>query len=149
MRASLRPATPDDKEFLWNLHRDTMREYVEQVWGWDEAWQRERFLERFDPDERRIVELDGVSVGAIQVDRQADHIFLKNLHITPSHQNRGIGARLITSLIEEDVEKKVSLRLQVLKVNPSRRLYDRLGFRETVATETHIILEHLSGCVSD
>ena len=149
MRASLRPATPDDKEFLWNLHCDTMREYVEQVWGWDEAWQRGRFLERFDSGKRRIVELDGVSVGAIQVDRQPDHIFLKNLHITPSYQNRGIGTQLIESLIEEADEREVPLRLQVLRVNPSRRLYERLGFHETDATETHIILEHLSGCVSD
>lgn len=141
MRISLRSTSPEDREFLWNLHRDTMREYVEEVWGWDEAWQRERFLERFDPDERRIVELDGVSVGAIQVDRQADHIFLKNLHITPSHQNRGVGTQLIESLIEEADEREVPLRLQVLKVNPSRRLYERLGFIETGATETHVHLE--------
>ena len=39
-------------------------------------------------------------------------------------------------------------RLQVLKVNPSRRLYERLGFCETGATETHITLVHLSGCAS-
>lgn len=144
MRASLRPATPDDKGFLWNLHCDTMREYVEQVWGWDEEWQCERFNERFESSERQIVGLDGVSVGAIQVDRQADHIFLKNLHIAPSHQNRGIGAQLIESLIEEADEREVPLRLQVLKVNPSRRLYERLGFGETGATETHVHLERQS-----
>ncbi len=39
-------------------------------------------------------------------------------------------------------------RLQVLKVNPSRRLYERLGFSETGATDTHIILERLPDCVS-
>ena len=89
----------------------------------------------------QIVELDGVPVGAIEVHRQSDHIFIKNLHITPSHQNRGIGAQLITSLIEEADEREVPPRLQVLKVNPSRRLYERLGFRETGATETHAHLQ--------
>ncbi len=141
MRFSLRPTSPEDREFLWTLHCETMRGYVEQVWGWDEAWQRGRFLERFESAERLIVELDVVSVGAIQVDRQPDHIFLKNLHITPSHQNRGIGAQLITSLIEEADENQIPLRLQALKMNPYRLLYERLGFRETAVTATHVQME--------
>ena len=44
----LRPATADGREFLWQMHRDTMRLYVDRRWGWDDRWRRERFGEKFD-----------------------------------------------------------------------------------------------------
>ena len=40
----LRPATEEDSEFLCELKRATLRDYVALTWGrWDEAEQRERF----------------------------------------------------------------------------------------------------------
>ncbi len=42
---SLQPATADDETYLYNLHRATMRDLVEQVWGWDEPMQQEFFRE--------------------------------------------------------------------------------------------------------
>ena len=39
----LRPATPKDAEFLFKTLKVTMREYVDQTWGWDEEWQRAYF----------------------------------------------------------------------------------------------------------
>jgi ribosomal protein S18 acetylase RimI-like enzyme len=35
--------------------------------------------------------------------------------------------------------------LQVLKVNPARRLYERLGFRVTGETPTHFLMLHEHG----
>ena len=35
-----RPATHKDSEFLYNLKKITLKEYIEQVWGWDEKFQR-------------------------------------------------------------------------------------------------------------
>ncbi len=36
---SLRPATVKDYTFLRSLHVATMKDYVAQTWGWDEAFQ--------------------------------------------------------------------------------------------------------------
>ena len=37
----LRDATAADREWLYQLNRATMRDYVVQTWGaWDEAFQR-------------------------------------------------------------------------------------------------------------
>ncbi len=40
---SLRPATDDDYEFLYQLHAATIKPAVEATWGWDEVCQQERF----------------------------------------------------------------------------------------------------------
>ena len=70
MNVSLRPATENDYDFLWWLHGATMRTYVEAIWGWDEAVQRQYFEERFDPARLRIIESAGQTVGYVSVERQ-------------------------------------------------------------------------------
>ena len=47
MEISLRPASEEDREFLYALHRCTMREVIEKTWGWDETWQLQDFERRF------------------------------------------------------------------------------------------------------
>lgn len=54
----LRSADSDDKEFIWWLPQATMREYVDQTWGWDESWQRIRFDEYFNPTALQIIEVE-------------------------------------------------------------------------------------------
>jgi RimJ/RimL family protein N-acetyltransferase len=36
---TLRQATRQDRDFLYDLLKATMREYVAQIWGWDEGRQ--------------------------------------------------------------------------------------------------------------
>ncbi len=142
MPSSFRPASLEDKDFLWSLHRETLREYVEKIWGWDEEWQRERFFANFDPADRQIIEADDVAIGMLQVDRQQGSIFLKNIQISPSHQRKGIGTQIIRSLMQEADRFDIPLRLQVLRVNPVRRFYERLDFRETGVSDTHAFMEY-------
>jgi ribosomal protein S18 acetylase RimI-like enzyme len=134
---TLRPATRDDYDFLWALLVDTLRSYVEATWGWDEAYQRARFRDHFDPARHDIVLVDGVAVGVLRVERRESFIFLSNIGITPAYQGRGIGTRLIQDLLEEARARGMSVELQVLKVNPARALYERLGFVVVDESETH------------
>jgi hypothetical protein len=39
---SLRPADAHDLDFLWRLHRATLRDYVEQTWSWEDTSQEGR-----------------------------------------------------------------------------------------------------------
>jgi len=137
---SLRPATRDDYDFLWWLHRATMRPYVEETWGWDEQWQAKYFHDHFDPITREIVECDGVPVGCISVERRERCIFLAAIEIAPDYQSREIGTELIRDLLNEADGRGVAIELQVLQVNPARRLYERLGFAVIGETETHYIM---------
>lgn len=140
MRIGLRPGAPEDREYLWRLHCATMREYVDKTWGWNEAWQRRRFDENFDPLPLRIIEKEGEPIGCISVQRPGHEIFLAAIEIAPEHQNQGIASQLIQELLDESDRSYLPVTLSVLKVNPARRLYERLGFKCTGETPTHYLM---------
>ena len=75
--------------------------------------------------------------------RQSDEIRLFRVFLLPSVQNRGIGTRLVRDLLDEAAAAGLPLRLRVLRVNPARRLYERLGFVLSGETETHFTMERL------
>lgn len=137
MTVSLRHATPTDRDFLWQLHIATMKCYVEQTWGWDHQWQQQEFERKFDPQGLQVIQSCETPIGCLSVRHEPDHVFLASIEIDPDHQNRGMGTRLIKQIIEEAEDEGRPVRLLVLKVNPARALYERLGFRRVDETETH------------
>jgi ribosomal protein S18 acetylase RimI-like enzyme len=138
MAHSLRTISDADYLWLWSLNRETMRTYVEQTWGkWDDDWQAERFRKNFRPDHVQVIVLDGHDAGLLHVERSPEEINLVNIQIAPEFQNRGLGTEVMHALLAEARREKLPLRLQVLKVNPARRLYERIGFAVVAETETH------------
>lgn len=136
----LRPATSEDLDFLYHVHRAAMRDYVAQTWGWDEQWQREHFRQHFDPSEAEIIRFGGQDVGYITVDHREDELFLANIAILPEYQNLGIGTFLIRKVLAEAKQLGRPATLQVLKVNPARSLYEQLGFVAVGETATHYVM---------
>ena len=125
---NLRPATVADYDFLFHVLKATMRDYVDQTWGWRESEQQARFADEFTPEHDRIIVLAGVDIGVLAVEHRADEVFIDKLYILPAYQRRGIGTRLIRDVLAEASREGLPVRLRVLKVNPARRLYERLGF---------------------
>jgi ribosomal protein S18 acetylase RimI-like enzyme len=138
MKYELRPATPHDYAFLYDLHVATMKPYVTQVWGWDEQLQADRFRQYFDPTRQRIVVADGRQIGVLEVEERPSELFLANLRILPPFQGQGWGTRILGDLLQQGRSAGAPLTLQVLKVNSgARRLYERLGLRVIQETPTH------------
>ena len=135
-----RPADGDDVAFLWELHVATMRGYVERTWGWDEPFQRDHFHKTFSPEHLRILTCGGRDIGVLEIHLHPDHLFLARISILPSHQNRGIGTGIIRPILQDADERKLPVRLQVLKVNPARLLYERMGFATDTETATHFMM---------
>lgn len=133
----LRPAGENDFPFLYALHTATMKEYVEQTWGWDEIFQETRFQETFVPGDTRIITLDGQDIGMLSIEERDAEVFLALIEIAPQHQHRGIGTAVIEKIIADGIRKSKPVLLHVLKVNPAKRLYDRLGFSVVAETPTH------------
>lgn len=136
----LRQATHEDYDFLYELHRAALREYVEKTWGWNEAWQAAYFGEKFDVSGRRIIQQDGEDIGCLAVIDEGDCLFLSYIALAPEYQGRGIGSQLIEELLLQGRERQVPVRLRVLKANPAQALYERLGFTVTDTTETHYLM---------
>lgn len=140
-----RRATPADSEFLWSLHRDSMRPYVERIWGWDDARQRRHFRDQLDVSECHVVIIAGLAVGSRLVQRCPERIFLASIEILPAFQGQGIGTCLLTELREEANRAELPLELHVLKLNPALRLYTRLGFRRIAETAAHEVMRFSAG----
>ena len=147
---TLRPVTQADYEFLYDLNRRTMRVYVEPLWGWDEAVQRENFQQRFKLDDHFIIVVDGTNAGRLSVDRSAERIFLSQINLLPDFQGKGIGSNLIESLKAEAAQANQPLELRVLQTSrPARRLYTRLGFVVFDENDTHLWMRWQAGIVTD
>lgn len=135
----LQDATTDDLGFLREVHVAAMRPHVERAWGaWDEDFQRQRFLDTTDPASHQIVSFAGERVGCQWVRVHPGELELVRLYLLPRAQNRGIGSELVRRLLERAAAQALPVRLRVLKQNPARRLYERLGFDVTAETETHL-----------
>jgi GNAT superfamily N-acetyltransferase len=56
------------------------------------------------------------------------------LFILPAHQGQGVGRHLVENLIAEAAHAGLPIRLRVLRVNPARLFYEKLGFVVTEST---------------
>ncbi len=75
--------------------------------------------------------VDSVDIGWLQSAMHPDAFFLTQLYIVRSSQRQGIGTEILYRLIVEAAEANLPLKLDVAKINPALRLYQRLGFRIT------------------
>lgn len=134
MEIRFRQISDDDFPFMWRLHNEALRDYVEKTWGWDEQRQREFVAEIVEEKAGDVVVVDGADAGVWFLIESETDVLINSIRLLPEFQRRGVGTRLITELLDRS-QKPV--RLQVLKVNPARRLYERLGFELSGETDTH------------
>ena len=128
---ALRPATPADAEFCYQLHKAAMGEYITAIWGWDEQVQRAFHEDDFNPHRWQLIIAGQAGIGMLDVDYRPGEIYLSRIEIYPSHQGHGIGSRIISALLEEAKRKGQDLVLDVLTVNSrAQALYRRLGLTE-------------------
>lgn len=133
---AFRPATADDFAFFFQLHKDTLGPYVEQVWGWDDEDQRAYLQRTIDYDDTQVIVVDGTDAGRLKVERRPQEIYLGLIEIAPPHQGRGVGTQIVRSVLDDAFADGKRVCLNVLRVNTSAyRLYRRLGFAQTAATE--------------
>jgi GNAT superfamily N-acetyltransferase len=136
-----RPATENDREFVYEVKRAALGPYVEQVWGWDEAVQREFHAQAWQARHPDIIVLDGEDAGTVQLVRRDADYLLGEFYLLPRFQGCGVGSRLLRRMLGRADGEGVPVALQVIKINPARKLYGRHGFRVTGQTATHFLME--------
>jgi ribosomal protein S18 acetylase RimI-like enzyme len=141
MKIDIRTATEKDLDILLDVRRQALRAYVPEMWGRSDETRRHIYLvDCLDAAVIQIIQGDGVGIGMLAVEERADEYFIENVVLLPAYQNRGIGTRLVSDVLREAREKGLPVRLEVLKVNPAYRLYERLGFMVTEETSTHFVM---------
>jgi ribosomal protein S18 acetylase RimI-like enzyme len=139
VRYRLRPFEMRDAPALYAIHRAAMGDYVVQQWGpWDEALQRQFFEERIALSLMQVIEVTGGIAGIYEWEKMPDALNVVNIEVSPWLQGRGIGTAILRDAQRIAAERGVPVTLQVLKFNPAKRLYERLGFVETGESESHV-----------
>jgi len=142
-RYSLRAATDADLEAMMRIGPQGLRPHVEALQGWDEAEHEAGFRRHFVPAQISIVELAGDAVGYFKLLELDDHCFLEGIYLAAEARGRGLGTRILEDLADGCAQTGKPLRLQVIRTNPARRLYRRLGFIVTGETDTHLSMERI------
>ncbi len=143
MHHHLRPASETDRAFLYALHSATMRALIEQVWGWDESWQRNNFDSRFQHCQVSVIELDGRAAGSLWLESRPDLLYIADLQVLPEFQGRGIGTAVVQEVIRQGARRGAVVALAVLSINLSaRRLYERLGFAAIGVEGPFVHMQH-------
>jgi ribosomal protein S18 acetylase RimI-like enzyme len=129
-----RAASTEDVPFLMELRQRTMDAHLSAsgtTTSHDDHLAR--LMYRFDCAE--VLLHDGVPVGVLKVARDQMPWKLIQIQLVPELQGHGLGAELLAQVIAEADNANVAVALSVLKANPARFLYERLGFTVTGESE--------------
>ena len=130
-------ADATDREIIFHLHKEALGPYVDQIFGWDDSEQEELFNQKFDPSANKWIVVDGVQVGIVRYRDNDDHFYIDIIEICPKYQGQGYGSTVINGVLSEADRRGINVDLQVFKINPAIRLYERLGFQRIGETERH------------
>ena len=150
-RISFRAAVlPDDEPFLENLYastRDDLNGFItdksqlRHLLQMQHKAQQASYLAVFPNAAHDILLLGGKAIGRLIVDRRADAVHGVDLALLPEVRGKGIGTIVLRNLFKECEATRVPLIFHVLKTNPARRLYERLGCIVTGGDITHFSME--------
>ena len=137
-----REATEADHEFVRSVHHRAYRDVVERVYGrWDLEEQDRLFDALWVAAAHEVVLCDVVACGYCRIEFGDEEIYIRELVIDPNFQDRGIGTRIMESVINDAAKRAIPVRLQTQLLNRAANLYRRLGFHERDRTVTHILME--------
>lgn len=147
----LRAVSAEDETFLQTVYGSSRAEELARV-PWSDA-QRDAFVrmqftaqqnhyrEHFPAAAHDLVLVDGQPAGRLYVDRRASEIRILDITLLAAYRGRGIGSALINALIEEATETGKSVSIFVENYNPSRPLFERMGFRQLEDDGLNLLLE--------
>jgi GNAT superfamily N-acetyltransferase len=130
MPVVLRPSLNQDFDYCKRLYFCEMQWIIEQL-HLDKAAQEIGFQQQWDPTQVRIITLGDADIGWLQTIPKKDGLFVAQMFVDRPFQRRGIGTEVMKRLIAEAAHAHQAVHLNVVKINPALRLYERLGFRTT------------------
>ena len=132
-----------DANDLADLRAQAMKPSLVALGRFDEDRVRKRFLDTFIPQDTIKLTFEGELLGFYVLRTRTDHIWLDHLYIKPEHQNKQLGKKALTRVINLAKEKGLALRLGALKGSLSNRFYQNNGFVQTHEDEFDLYYEYV------
>ena len=151
MAITLRDILEEDEGFLREVYACTRAPELAQV-PWNDE-QREVFLRmqfeaqhsyyhaEYPKADYKIIIEDGERIGRIYVYRGAQGIRILDITILPAFRNKGYGSWIIKTLMDEGTRLDTPLSIWVEHFNPSRSLFERLGFSQIQEDGYNLLFE--------
>lgn len=138
----LRQSTMEDKEFIYNLKKLVLKEYIDEIWGWDEEYQRKDFEMYYNPVNNKIITCNNSDIGILETSEDNDEIHIIEIAILPEYQGNSIGTNVLKQIIDNSKATDKRVKIGCFKINrEDKKLYIKLGFKQIEETRTHYILE--------
>ncbi len=140
---SLRQALDSDIDFLLNLRDITMGQYLKNC---GMPITKDAYLSRilYEFKHAKIIEVDGSSAGLFKAkfNEESNEWYLVQIQIHPNYQNQKIASSLSSMLIGKANVTNSAVGLSVVKTNPAKHLYSRLGFETVSENEFEYLMQH-------
>ncbi|KZM48070.1 acetyltransferase [Labrenzia sp. OB1] len=132
---------PDDIDFAFEAKRAAMGPHIVQRWGWDEEFQRDLHLQRYQ--EKPFFEIRKAEhrLGTVSFQVFPDHVRLGEFYLFPDFQKKGIGSRVLEHCLLLADKLVLPVRLEYLHWNPVGSLYRHHGFVEIGQSDIHCFME--------
>lgn len=136
-----RKAEESDREAIYQLYRLAMQDFISEIWGWNEQWQRTDFSAHFDPQGIMLAFQEHELAGYSHIENQDTLVFIRMLVVHPRHQRNGIGTKFLASVIASAGSKRVGL--EVFKINEvAKAFYEKNGFNVEGETPSSLVMVH-------
>lgn len=147
----MRQAVAADAAAVRELTREAYAKWV-AVTGREPLPMRVDYVEALAKHRFDLLHEDGVLVALIETERNDDHLLIVNVAVTPTHQKRGLGRRLLAhaeALAQQESFRTVRLYTNARMVE-NIALYERLGYvvdrEEPVGISVQV---HMSKALTD
>lgn len=91
MNYELIPAT--DSDFAYEVKKIAYKEYIEQTWGWDEAFQMNFHKENFSIAKTKIITVENKPIGTVDIKKEDKRIFISGLYLLPGINRKELEVR--------------------------------------------------------
>ncbi|HWR77993.1 MAG TPA: GNAT family N-acetyltransferase [Thiobacillus sp.] len=150
MEIAARAALPQERGAIRQLYEQAMRNHIETIWGWDQLWQDNDFDSTFQSSLTYVIESDSTLLGYFQVDQNENHDYLRMLILKPTARSTGIGAKILSRILEIAHDNGKTLMLRVFKLNvDAKRFYEREGWMVLAEEDAFFLMGHSSNPVAN
>ena len=148
---SLRPAGPDDEDFITGVYGSTREQELSVVpWSPEQKMafikmqhdaQQSHYRNFYPEGEQSVILWGDLPVGRVYVARIEKQIRILDITVLPRYRDRGIGSSIIGEIMAEGEKAGKPVAIMVESYNPSLRLFERLGFTQGETRGAHVLME--------
>ena len=151
LNVTLRPTTVGDEEILLEIYASTRADEL-AVTNWSpperDAFvrmqftaQRDYYQSQYPHGDHKLILAGDHPAGRLYTAETEDEIRILDITVLPHLRGAGIGTPLITGVLSRAREAGKPVRIYVETLNPSRRLFERLGFKVIEEDGLNVLLE--------